>query len=410
MASDPSRTCRPGSPGRVLLLVAIVFFALVLVRHVAVLAGARDVPSEYEVVLPLEEGGRRLGGESAAPRPPSPPAPSASPPPPTAKAWARQWESDFGASELGVPPRRVDGNDAWDDRTARDEHPPLPPVPAQPSASPPPPGAPAMPPPRAPAYPPPPGIHTYSKRVPAIEGGYHVHTGKIVNATGHEIGLSADPSRNFTLPSDRLESEPEPTEARALPSTPATEPAPSTESEPESAGAHLPRAAVVDADEPAGSVAAVEGETKPAPGARESTVPRVPGVGERVPLPGLPSHCAAEASADFDGPALVWGMDHRVASAAACCEACRAHAEKHAGEAEEKRCNSWVFCPEAKCWAPDIWNHTKGECWLKRQEDADAPKVNFRGSYPPEFRAHHRTAPTHVAWQAGVLGASSRTT
>ena len=172
-----------------LLLVAIVFFALVLVRHVAVLAGARDVPSEYEVVLPLEEGGRRLGGESAAPRPPSPPAPSASPPPPTAKAWARQWESDFGASELGVPPRRVDGNDAWDDRTARDEHPPLPPVPAQPSASPPPPGAPAMPPPRAPAYPPPPGIHTYSKRVPAIEGGYHVHTGKIVNATGHEIGI-----------------------------------------------------------------------------------------------------------------------------------------------------------------------------------------------------------------------------
>ena len=73
-----------------LLLVAIVFFALVLVRHVAVLAGARDVPSEYEVVLPLEEGGRRLGGESAAPRPPSTPAPSASPPPPTAKAWARQ--------------------------------------------------------------------------------------------------------------------------------------------------------------------------------------------------------------------------------------------------------------------------------------------------------------------------------
>lgn len=106
-------------------------------------------------------------------------------------------------------------------------------------------------------------------------------------------------------------------------------------------------------------------------------------------------------------------MSHKTADAGECCARCMAHAKKHrhhrhpprAGDSSggEKPCNSWVFCPEEVCWSPDIWNHTMGECWLKVQEDPSNPKVNFRGGYPAEFRQHHRTAPQHVAWQAGVI-------
>ena len=62
-----------------------------------------------------------------------------------------------------------------------------------------------------------------------------------------------------------------------------------------------------------------------------------------------------------------------------------------------------MFCPVDECWAPDIWNHTRGECWLKTQEDPRNPVVNFRGDYPAAFREQHTTAPPGVAWQAGVL-------
>jgi hypothetical protein len=108
----------------------------------------------------------------------------------------------------------------------------------------------------------------------------------------------------------------------------------------------------------------------------------------------LDASCHAEDSLDLDGPAVSWGMDFKVEDAAACCAAC---------QASDKGCNSWVFCPLEECWSPDIWNHTKGECWLKVQEDPRKPAVNFRGDYPAAFREQHSTAPPRVAWQAGVL-------
>ena len=99
----------------------------------------------------------------------------------------------------------------------------------------------------------------------------------------------------------------------------------------------------------------------------------------------------------------------------------------------------WCGSPTGQCWSPDIWNHTTGECprvgqggrvsshtcttaqylnssinrpasitppltgecWLKYQKgwdnDVDRSKsnlaVNRRGSYSPEFRREHKTAP-----------------
>ena len=108
----------------------------------------------------------------------------------------------------------------------------------------------------------------------------------------------------------------------------------------------------------------------------------------------LDASCHAEDALDLDGPAVSWGLDFKVADAAACCAAC---------QASDKGCNSWVFCPLEECWSQDIWNHTRGECWLKVQEDPRKPAVNFRGDYPAAFREQHSTAPPRVAWQAGVL-------
>jgi hypothetical protein len=51
--------------------------------------------------------------------------------------------------------------------------------------------------------------------------------------------------------------------------------------------------------------------------------------------------------------------------------------------------------------------YTLGECWLKVQEDPRDPKVNFRGGYTADFRAHHSTAPPHVAGTPHTLTESS---
>ena len=69
--------------------------------------------------------------------------------------------------------------------------------------------------------------------------------------------------------------------------------------------------------------------------------------------------CGTELHVDFDGKGVWnWGLDksQHVASAADCCAKCQAHA----------KCNSWVFCPEPVCFAPDSHRHTFGEwypCW-----------------------------------------------
>ncbi|CAN6308379.1 unnamed protein product [Urochloa humidicola] len=92
-------------------------------------------------------------------------------------------------------------------------------------------------------------------------------------------------------------------------------------------------------------------------------------------------HPAAQADADccrgvegleLWGPAVKWGSNHRLPSAAACCASCKAmcpHPEDGAC-----RCDSWVFCgDERRC------KDRLGECWLKKQKDVMAPAVIARG-------------------------------
>ena len=132
-------------------------------------------------------------------------------------------------------------------------------------------------------------------------------------------------------------------------------------------------------------------------------------------------------------------MSFKVESAAACCEACRAHARTCGPKAEgvvftrrtfkgstteEKcsksmgsnegdkaqlgKCNTWVFCPtpEAEgglCWSNDVWNHTYGECWLKHQPKPERPYAGAYLDYPVRYRQKHHTAPPMVQWMSGVL-------
>ena len=69
--------------------------------------------------------------------------------------------------------------------------------------------------------------------------------------------------------------------------------------------------------------------------------------------------CGTEAHADYDGTAsFSWGYGPKglkAQTAGECCDHCRKNA----------KCNTWVWCGEPFCFAPDVWNHSFGECWLK---------------------------------------------
>mmetsp|Transcript_22294 Transcript_22294/g.48660 ORF Transcript_22294/g.48660 Transcript_22294/m.48660 type:complete len:266 (+) Transcript_22294:270-1067(+) len=117
--------------------------------------------------------------------------------------------------------------------------------------------------------------------------------------------------------------------------------------------------------------------------------------------------CGEEPHSDTGGHAVVFGIDHRAASAQDCCDRCVEHAKKHA--ASGKPCTSWVFCPLPVCWGLDTgWNHTYGECWLKWQADPAHPLYGQRGAYSEEYRKKHRFVrsgpPTHVPWTGGIIG------
>lgn len=121
--------------------------------------------------------------------------------------------------------------------------------------------------------------------------------------------------------------------------------------------------------------------------------------------------CGEEPHSDTGGAAVVFGINHRAASAQDCCDLCQAHAAKAKANGRGKRmpCNSWVFCPLPICWGLDTgWNHTYGECWLKHQPDPAHPLYGQRGAYTPEYRRRHRHvrtgAPSHVPWTGGVIG------
>jgi len=66
-------------------------------------------------------------------------------------------------------------------------------------------------------------------------------------------------------------------------------------------------------------------------------------------------------------------------------------------------CNAFVFCPTPMCWANDIHNHSRGECWLKAQLDPAKPRAPAFGAYPDGYRRKHRTAPEKVQWSSGAL-------
>ena len=73
-----------------------------------------------------------------------------------------------------------------------------------------------------------------------------------------------------------------------------------------------------------------------------------------------PRDCHAMAQTELPGDVVRWGADHKPATAAGCCAACRT----------QVGCNTWVFCADARqCGA----RHR--ECWLKKRaqpyEDVD---------------------------------------
>ena len=53
--------------------------------------------------------------------------------------------------------------------------------------------------------------------------------------------------------------------------------------------------------------------------------------------------CRGLEGRELWGPAVKWGSDHRLLSAAACCESCKAMCK-----ANDCRCDSWVFCGDKK--------------------------------------------------------------
>eukprot|EP00967_Tisochrysis_lutea_P047955 scaffold58501_cov33-Tisochrysis_lutea.AAC.1 len=126
-----------------------------------------------------------------------------------------------------------------------------------------------------------------------------------------------------------------------------------------------------------------------------------------------PAMCGEEPHSDPGGEAVAWGLSHRTASAAECCERCATHAADPKNA--KKPCNSWVFCYLPLCWSLDTGHkHSFGECWLKWQIDATHPLYGQRGRYSDEFRKRHWRAhltggrnlsmPSHVPWTGGVMG------
>ena len=124
--------------------------------------------------------------------------------------------------------------------------------------------------------------------------------------------------------------------------------------------------------------------------------------------------CGEEPHSDRGGRTMAFGVGHRAKSAQDCCDKCRAR----------QNCNSWTFCGLPVCFGLDTgWNHTFGECWLRRLEDPAKPTFGQRGSYSLEYRTkmvHTRKActsvddpgglspgwscpPTHVPWTSGSI-------
>ena len=57
----------------------------------------------------------------------------------------------------------------------------------------------------------------------------------------------------------------------------------------------------------------------------------------------IPEDCHAEHNADYGGAGVSWGLDYKKDSAAACCQACKDHANQNPSS---QPCNVWVWCGE----------------------------------------------------------------
>ena len=126
--------------------------------------------------------------------------------------------------------------------------------------------------------------------------------------------------------------------------------------------------------------------------------------------------CGEEPHSDRAGKGLTFGVSHRAKSAQDCCDKC---------SASKRGCNSWTFCGYPVCFGLDTgWNHTHGECWLRKLEDPTKPTFGQRGEYTMRYRRKMlRTRrsctdidtpggmspgwvcpPTHVPWTSGSIG------
>ncbi len=57
----------------------------------------------------------------------------------------------------------------------------------------------------------------------------------------------------------------------------------------------------------------------------------------------IPEDCHVEQNADYGGVGVSWGLNYKKPSAAACCRACKEHAEQNPAS---QPCNAWVWCGE----------------------------------------------------------------
>lgn len=112
-----------------------------------------------------------------------------------------------------------------------------------------------------------------------------------------------------------------------------------------------------------------------------------------------------ERHADYDGLAVAWGINNKVANVEGCAQQCMDHkaVENDLDGFGQFPCNAFAFCDADICFEPDAHQHTRGDCWLKFTEAPARPEVNMRGMLPKSMRERHPHAPIVVPWHAGVL-------
>eukprot|EP01065_Artemidia_motanka_P018772 TRINITY_DN22127_c0_g1_i1.p1 TRINITY_DN22127_c0_g1~~TRINITY_DN22127_c0_g1_i1.p1 ORF type:complete len:286 (+),score=52.32 TRINITY_DN22127_c0_g1_i1:67-924(+) len=110
--------------------------------------------------------------------------------------------------------------------------------------------------------------------------------------------------------------------------------------------------------------------------------------------------CHIRNHTDYDGYAVVWGLQHKTDTAEECCERCKQYSPR---PPDNYPCNVWVWCGRPKCFAPAAHRFTFGQCWLKHQDDPTRPQVNMQGRYDDKYHRRHPDAPEFVDWTAGVV-------